>query len=126
MLKCCGKQIKPKRFSFTDDDGLKVLKIGYCRNSSCGILVIEIESITLFGKVQKETLRGKKALRYIEDNKHKLLETKRHRQYRNNTAKGFCYSNTYWDLKKNKIRLERRELATDRLISKEEIDLIVA
>ena len=47
-----------------------------------------------------------------------------YRQYRKNTAKGFHYCNTYWDLKKNKIRVETRELATDRLVCRDELDLI--
>ena len=124
MLKCCGRLIRPKRFSFTDEEGLKVLKIGYCNNPGCGILVIELERVSILGRVKKETLRGKKAQRFLEENKDKMQETKVYRQPRKNTAKGFHYSKIFWDLKKNKIRQEIRELATDRLISREDFDLI--
>ncbi len=124
LLKCCGKIIKPRRFTFTDDDGLKIMKIGKCNNPKCNITVIEVESVNLFGRVKSEILRGKKANKYLEENKYRLVEQKNHRQYKPNTAKGFHYSNSYWDLKKNKIRVERRELGTDRLISREDFDLI--
>ena len=120
MLKCCGKPIKAKRFAFDDDEGRKVLKMGYCNNSKCGILVIEYENFTLWGRVQKQTLRGKKAERFLEENEEKLMAAKNHTQYRKNTAKGFHYCNSYWDLKRNIIRMEVRELATDRLIKREE------
>jgi len=124
LFKCCGRPIKPKRFTFTDEDGLKVLKVGYCKNLNCAILVLEMEKISVFGRSEKTTLRGKRAHRFLEENKDRLQETKVHREYRKNTAKGFHYSNTFWDLKKNKIRQEVRELATDRLISREDTDLI--
>jgi len=120
VLKCCGKPIKTKRFAFDDEDGRKVLKFGYCNNSKCGILVIEIENLTLFGRVAKKTLRGKKALNFLEENEKKLLQIKSCRQRRKNTAKGFHYCNSFWDLKRNLIRMEIRELATDRLIKREE------
>ncbi len=124
MLKCCGKLIKPKRFTFTDENGLHVLKLGYCNNLKCGILAIEIEKVSLFGRTEKITLRGKRADNFLEENEHKLLKSNNYRQYKKNTAKGFHYCNTFWDLKRNKIRQEIRELATDRLISREDTDLI--
>ncbi len=124
MLKCCGRFIKPKRFSFTDEDGLHILKIGHCVNLECAALVVQAEKINVFGRSEKQTLRGKKARKFLEDNQHKLLNTKKYRQYRENTAKGFHYCNTFWDLKRNRIRQEVRELATDRLISRKDSDLI--
>ena len=123
VLKCCGRLIRPKRFSFTDEEGLKILKIGYCSNPGCGALVIELERVSIFGRVSTETLRGKRARRFLEENKDKLQETKTYRQPKKNTAKGFHYSKVYWDFKKNKIRMEVRELATDRLVSREEKEL---
>ncbi len=123
MLKCCGRLIKPKRFTYTDEDGLKVVRVGFCSNHKCGIPVIEIEGLSLFGRVKKQTLRGKRAKNYLEANRAKFVEEKRYRQYRENTAKGFHYSTSYWDLKENKIKVEQRELATDRLIKRETLEL---
>ena len=123
MLKCCGGLIRPKRFTFTDDDGLKVVKIGFCSNPDCGIPVLEVESVSLFGRVKKEEYRGKRAKKFLEANKVKFLEEKQYRQYKQNTAKGFHYSNSYWDLKDNKIKVEYRELATDRLVKRETLEL---
>lgn len=124
MLKCCGRLVRPKRYSFTDQDGLHVLKVGTCSNSNCGAFLLEIEKVSIFGRTEKNVLRGKRALRFLEENKQRIREEKNFRQYKENTAKGFHYSNTFWDLKRNKIRQEVRELATDRLISREESDLI--
>ena len=126
MLKCCGRLIKPKRFTFTDDDGLKVVKVGFCANLKCGIPVIELENVNFFGRIQKQTLRGKKARNFLKENKEKFKKEQKFMQYRKNTAKGFHYCNTYWDLKQNKLKLEHRELATNRLIKRETLDLIEA
>ncbi len=124
MLKCCGRLVRPKRFMFTDEEGLHVLKVGYCSNSSCKVLLLEMEKISVLGRIEKQILRGKRAVNFLEENQHRLVEAKKHRQYRKNTAKGFHYCNTFWDLKRNKIRQEVRELATNRLISREDLDLI--
>lgn len=123
MLKCCGRLIKPKRFTYRDDDGLKVVKVGFCANENCAIPVIEVESVSIFGRVKKHSLRGKKARNFLSENRVKFLEEKRHLQYKENTAKGFHYSTSYWDLKENKIKIEHRELATDRLIKRESLEL---
>lgn len=123
MLKCCGRLIKPKRFTYTDTDGLKVVKIGFCTNPNCGIPVLEVENVSLFGRTNTLTLRGKRAKNFLEENKLKFIEEKKHRQYKENTAKGFHYSNSYWDLKDNKIKIEHRELATNRLIKREVLEL---
>lgn len=124
VLKCCGRLIKPKRYTFTDEEGMHVLRAGKCLNESCAALVIEIEKISVFGRAEKFVLRGKKAKCFLEENRHRLLESKKYRNYKENTARGFHYCNSFWDLKKNKIRQEVRELATDRLISREEKDLL--
>lgn len=123
MLKCCGRIIRPKRFTYTDADGLKVVKVGFCTNPNCAIPVLEIESVSLFGRTSAVLLRGKRARNFLEENKLKFLEEKQHKQYKQNTAKGFHYSNSYWDLKDNKIKIEHRELATNRLIKREVLEL---
>jgi len=123
MLKCCGRLIKPKRFTFTDDDGLKVVRVGFCSNPNCAIPVIEIEKLSLFGRTGKQTLRGKRARNFLEANRIKFIEDKRYRQFKPNTAKGFHYSTSFWDFKENKIKIEHRELATDRLVKRETLDL---
>lgn len=124
MLKCCGRPIRARRLVFADEDGLKVLKVGKCTNEACKVLVVEIENITLFGRIERKLLRGKRALRFLMENEDKIVNYKRYVQYQKNTAKGFHYSNSFWDVKKNRVVIEMRELATDRLIKREEKNLI--
>jgi hypothetical protein len=120
MLKCCGRLIKPKRFTFRNEHGLVILRTGHCSNPACGALIAEIENVNLFGRAEKTLLRGKKAMQFLKENEHKLVNFKQSRQYKQNTAKGFHYSKSYWDLKKNLVVIEMRELATDRLVKREE------
>lgn len=123
MLKCCGRLIKPKRYRFQNEEGLVVLRTGYCTNPACKALVVEVETVNLFGRTQKYCLRGKKAYNYLMENKHRFTESKYYRNYKENTAKGFHYSKSFWDLKKNLIVIEMRELATDRLVKREKKEL---
>ena len=121
-MKCCGRLLKPKRFCYTDDEGLKTVKVAECNNLKCCVRVVEIEKISLFGRTEKQTLRGKKADKFLEANETRFL--KEFRVPRGNTAKGYHYCNTFWDLKKNKIKMQMKELTTDRTISSEEKELL--
>lgn len=123
ILRCCDKPIKAKRLKAYTNEGLKVFKVGKCNNHKCKCLNVTIETTSLWGRTSKAYYRGKKAQSKFDEYKIYLVPDKKEKQYKKNTAKGFHYCNTFWDLKKNRIRQDVRELATDRLISRSEDDL---
>ena len=121
FLNCCNKLIKPKAAKANTLEGLKIFKYGHCPNPKCNGFNLIIETILLFGRTKEEYLRGKKAVRELEKYTNRV-ETVKKREYRKNTAKGFNYAKSGFS--KGKEVQETRELATDRLLSRNEIELI--
>lgn len=125
MLKCCGRILKPKLLAFSDNEGLKSLKVATCTNENCLTLVVEITKINLFGRTETTTLRGKKAKNYLDENRGRIVEAyKRFRQSKKDTAKGFFYACPEHDLLANVYtgKQERRALSTDYLDGKNDVE----
>ena len=109
-MKCCNKLIKPRRYTFEEDGKSFVIKTGNCINPKCGLLILEVEEISIFGRCKKQTLKGKKAKAFWAEKEAKILFNPKHKQYKKNTAKGFHYL----DGRNQAIK----ELSTDRKVEK--------
>ena len=75
-MDCCGRPVRLKRFSFFGPGGLEVIKIGYCRNKNCQVLVLQRETVSLWGRLNVETYRGKQARRFLLENRENIEEYK--------------------------------------------------